>query len=227
MEAGIRRIDQPNKAIVATPSYVQDDGGFRYEAGARARLAGGAHLSTEAIFRTAAIASLALRGQPVRCSGIVPGVTLVIATGSADPADSDDAEQIVGKLWALFRPQLVDWLTSRAAPPGLRMSVSHGVQIACGRDGLYVLPAGVMQIEVRYEATFASSFEKRSKHSPLIEPMPDPQDSLLALVQSAIEKSIRSEDDVYSVPLAALAVRQPLYFCIRNTTTAEAQAGHS
>lgn len=198
METGIRRIDQPDKAIMAAPGDRQGDGGFRYEVGARARLAGGAHLSTESIFRTVAIGSLALRGQPVRCSGIVPGVTLVIATGNANPVDHDDAELIVGKLWALFRPQLVDWLTSRAAPAGLRMSVSHGVQIACGRDGLYALPEGVMQIEVQYEATFASSFETHSKHSPLIEPMPDPQDSLLALVESAIEKSIRSEDDVYA-----------------------------
>ncbi|AXV70345.1 hypothetical protein CJO74_14245 [Ralstonia solanacearum] len=198
METGIRRIDQPDKAIMAMPGYVQGDGGFRYEVGARARLAGGAHLSTEAIFRTVAIGSLALCGQPVRCSGIVPGVTLVIATGNADPADHAHAERVVDKLWTLFRPQLVGWLTSRAAPAGLRMSVSHGVQIACGRDGLYALPEGVMQIEVQYEATFASSSEKQSKHSPLIEPMPDPQDNLLALVESAIEKSIRSEDDVYA-----------------------------
>ncbi len=198
METGIRRIDQPDKAIMATLGYVPGDRGFRYEVGARVRLAGGAHLSTEAIFRTVAIGSLALHGQPVRCSGIVPGVTLVIATGNADPVDHDHAERVVDKLWTLFRPQLVDWLTSRAVPAGLRMSASHGVQIACGRDGQYVLPAGVMQIEVRYQATFASSFEKQSKHSPLIEPMPDPQDSLLALVESAIEKSIRSEDDGYA-----------------------------
>lgn len=78
------------------------------------------------------------------------------------------------------------------------MSVSHGVQIACGRDGLYVLPDGVMQIDVRYEAAFASSFAKQSKRSPLIEPMPDLRDSLLVLSKSAIEKSIRSEDDVYA-----------------------------
>ncbi|MCK4125279.1 hypothetical protein HFK83_23275 [Ralstonia pseudosolanacearum] len=198
METGIRRIDQPDKAIMATLGYVRGDGGFRYEVGARARLAGGAHLSTESIFRMAAIGSLALHGQPVRCAGIVPSVTLVIATGSADPVDNDDAELIVDKLWALFRPQLVDWLTSRAASAGLRMSVSQGVEIACGRDGLYVLPDGIMQIDVRYEVAFASSFAKQSKHSPLIEPTPDPQDSLLALVESAIEKSIRSEDDVYA-----------------------------
>ncbi len=97
-------------------------------------MAGGAHLSTETIFRTAAIGSLALHGQPVRRSGIVPGVTLVIATGSADPVDHDDAELIVDKLWALFRPQLVEWLTSSGALPGLSMAVSHGVQIPCGRE---------------------------------------------------------------------------------------------
>lgn len=113
METGIRRIDQPDKAIMTTPGYVQGDGGFRYEVGARARLAGGAHLSTESIFRTAAIGSLALRGQPVRCSGIVPGVTLVIATGNADLADHHHAERVADMLWTLFRPQLVDWLYDR------------------------------------------------------------------------------------------------------------------
>ncbi|OHU98956.1 hypothetical protein BLA34_18415 [Ralstonia solanacearum] len=198
METSIQRIDPAARAIPEMPRRVQDGGGFRFERDGRVCLAGGTHLSTEAIFWTAAIGSFALHGQPVRCSGIVPGVTLVIATGGADPADHDDAERVVAKLWALFRPQLVDWLTSRAAPAGLRMSASHGVQIACGRDGLYVLPEGVMKIEVRYETTFASLFEKQSKHSPLIEPMPDPQDTLLALLESAIDKSIRSEDDVYA-----------------------------
>ncbi|WP_439004736.1 hypothetical protein [Ralstonia holmesii] len=122
----------------------------------------------------------------------------MIATGSADSADHDAAELIVDKLWALFRPQLVDWLTSPAVSAGLRMSVSHGVQIACGRDGLHILPEGVMRIDVRYEEAFVSSFAKRFKHSPLIEPIPGPHDNVLALLKSAIEKSIRSEDDVYA-----------------------------
>ncbi|NKA33308.1 hypothetical protein GO300_01340 [Ralstonia solanacearum] len=128
----------------------------------------------------------------------MPGATLVIATGSANPVDHDDAELIVDKLWELFRPQLVEWLTSRGALAGLRMSVSHGVQIACGRDGQYVLPEGAMHIDVRYEEGFASSFARRSKHSPLIEPIPGPHDNVLALLKSAIEKSIQSEDDVYA-----------------------------
>ncbi|WP_459204777.1 hypothetical protein ACQVRY_10210 [Ralstonia pseudosolanacearum] len=155
-------------------------------------------MSTEAIFRTAAIGALALHGQPVQCSGIVPGVTLVIATGGVDPVDHDDAELIVDKLWALFRPQLVAWLTSRGALPGLSMAVSHGVQIACGRDGQYVLPEGAMHIDVRYEEGFASSFAKQSKRSPLIEPLPSQYDNVLTLLKSAIEKSIRSEDDIYA-----------------------------
>lgn len=161
-------------------------------------MAGGAHLSTEAVFRTATIGSLALRGQAVRCSGIVPGVTLVIATGRVDPVDHNDAELIVDKLWALFRPQLVEWLTSRGALPGLSMTVSHGVQMTCGRDGQYVLPEGAMHIDVEYEEGFASSFAKQSKHRPLIEPVPGPHDNVLALLKSAIEKSIQSEDDVYA-----------------------------
>ena len=198
MGTSIQRIDQPDQAGAAMPKRGQDGSGVRFEEGGQARLVGGAHLSTEAIFRTAAFGSLSLRGQPVRCSGIVPSVTLVIATGSANPVDHDDAELIVDKLWALFRPQLVGWLTSRSALAGLRMSVSHGVQIACGRDGQYVLPEGAMHIDVRYEEGFASSFARRSKRSPLIEPIPGPHDNVLALLKSAIEKSIRSEDDVYA-----------------------------
>lgn len=196
METSILRVDQPCQANAAGPRRGRDGGGVRIEEGGRARLAGGAHLSTEAIFRTAAIGSLALHGQPVRCSGIVPGVTLVIATGGADPVDNDDAELIVDKLWALFRPQLADWLTSRGALPGLSVAVSHGVQIACGRDGQYVLPEGAMHIDVRYEEGFASSFAKQSKRSPLIEPLPSQYDNVLTLLKSAIEKSIRSEDEV-------------------------------
>ncbi|WP_405124648.1 hypothetical protein [Ralstonia pseudosolanacearum] len=198
METSIQGIDPAARAIPEMPARVQDGGGFRFERDGRACLAGGTHLSTEAIFRTAAIGSFALHGQPVRCSGIVPGVTLVIATGSANPATHEDAERIVDNLWALFRPQLIDWLTSRAASAGLRMSVSQGVEIACGRDGPHALPKGVMQIDVRYEAEFASSFANQAKYSPLIEPMPDPRDILLALLKSAIEKSVRSEDDVYA-----------------------------
>jgi len=198
MGTSILRVDQPYQANAAGPRRGQDGGGVQIEEGGRARLAGGAHLSTEAIFRTAAIGSLVLHGQPVRCSGIVPGVTLRIATGNANPVDHDDAELIVDKLWALFRPQLVEWLTSRGALPGLSMAVSHGVQIACGRDGQYVLPEGAMHIDVQYEEGFASSLAKQSKRSPLIEPVPDPHDSVLALLKSAIEKSIHSEDEVYA-----------------------------
>ncbi|AXW32891.1 hypothetical protein CJO88_05800 [Ralstonia solanacearum] len=198
METSILRVDQPCQANAGGPRRGQDGGGVRIEEGGRARLTGGDHLSTEAIFRTAAIGSLALHGQPVRCSGIVPGVTLVIATGSAYPVDHDDAELIVDKLWALFRPQLVEWLTSRGALPGLSMAVSHGVQIACGRDGQYVLSEGAMHIDVQYEEGFASSFAKQSRRSPLIESTRDPHDNELALLKSAIEKSIQSEDEVYA-----------------------------
>ena len=198
MGTSILRVDQPCQVNAAGRRRGHDGGGVRIEEGGRAQLAGGAHLSTEAIFRTAAIGSLVLHGQPVRCSGIVPGITLVIATGNANPVDHDDAELIVDKLWALFRPQLVEWLTSRGALPGLNMAVSHGVQITCGRDGQYVLPEGAMHIDVRYEEGFASSFAKQSKRSPLIEPAGDPRDNVLALLKSAIEKCIRSEDDVYA-----------------------------
>ncbi|MET2526216.1 hypothetical protein [Ralstonia pseudosolanacearum] len=176
----------------------QSDGGRDvpyYEA-----IFGGPGLSTWTLFRKAAISSLALRGQPVRCSGIVPGATLWISTGSIEVADRDEAERIANALWTAFRPSLVDWVLAcqNAASAGLTVSISDGVRIQCGWDGRYILPEGAMQLDVRYDPAFASSYAMRFRHAPLIEPMPGSPDCVLELVQSAIQKCIRSEDDLYA-----------------------------
>jgi hypothetical protein len=53
------------------------DNSIRYREGAHIVLSGGSSLSSQSIFRIAIIGSMAFRGKPVCCVGIVPGVAMV------------------------------------------------------------------------------------------------------------------------------------------------------
>lgn len=182
----------------ALPPPVGNSSSIRYREGAQIVLPGGPSLSSQAIFRIAIIGSMALRGKPVRCEGIVPGVIMVIAAGNVTPTDGVDADRIADKLWSIFRPQLVGWLTARTAPGGMHLTVSRGIQIDCGHEGRYNLPQAVMQIEARYDAAFAASFVKLLRQGRLIEPEAGSDDDMRSLVKTAIDCCVRSEDDMYA-----------------------------
>lgn len=187
-----------NEVDAAHHPPVDSASSIRFREGAQIVLSGGPSLSSHSIFRIAIIGSMALKGKPVRCVGIVPGVVMVIATGNVIARDGDDADRIADKLWNIFRPQLIGWLTARAAPGGMHMTVSHGIQIDCGHEGRYDLPQAAMQIEVRYDAAFAASFVKLLRQGRLIEPEAGSDDDMRSLVKTAIDCCARSEDDIYA-----------------------------
>ena len=81
----------------ALPPPVGNSSSIRYREGAQIVLPGGPSLSSQAIFRIAIIGSMALRGKPVRCEGIVPGVIMVIAAGNVTPTDGVDAPMIASE----------------------------------------------------------------------------------------------------------------------------------
>lgn len=180
------------------PPPVDIASSIRYREGAHLVLPGGPSLSSQSIFRIALIGSMALRGKPVRCVGIVPGVAMVIATGNVTATDGADADRIADKLWIIFRPQLVGWLAARAAPGGMHMTVSHGIQIDCGHLGRYNLPQADMQVEAQYDAAFAAAFAKQLRQGRLIEPETGSDEDMRALVRTAIDRCARSEDDMYA-----------------------------
>ena len=91
--------EQSESEFDATPPPpVGNSSSIRYREGAPIALSGGPSLSSQSIFRIAIIGAMALRGKPVRCVGIVPGVIMVIATGSVAPKAGGEADRIADKL---------------------------------------------------------------------------------------------------------------------------------
>jgi hypothetical protein len=178
----------------------------RFREGGRIGLKGGPDRSTASIFQVALAASLALGGQPVRCSGLVPAVSMRVGAGDLQPADGEDAERILSQVWEAVHRRFVEWLTADASPAGMSITVSPDIRIEFGRDGRYVLRPGVMQIDVGYNEVFAASFERKCTHCPLIEPQlkqaapappPTERTALRHLIGIAVQKTIRADDPLY------------------------------
>ena len=85
-------------------AYVSEEGAvyIRFEDGGHVTFAGGKHRSSRSIFSIALWGSLHLGGRPVRCDGIVPGVSLRIETGIAESNDSE-AIRLARDLWDAVR----------------------------------------------------------------------------------------------------------------------------
>ncbi|WP_038489939.1 hypothetical protein [Collimonas arenae] len=59
-----------------------DSEAMRFREGGLMQLKGGPKRSTESIFTVALVASLALGSQPIRCAGVVPGVSMRVNAGA-------------------------------------------------------------------------------------------------------------------------------------------------
>lgn len=119
---------------------------IEFHEGARIVIPGKENPATQDVFTIALIASMALAGKPVRCSGIVPGVTLLISSGGLrGPQAGDQAEWMAAEVWERIAPKLTDWLTMPTPPAAMTMQLA-GVQIDLGWDTSSIVTPGAMDV---------------------------------------------------------------------------------
>jgi hypothetical protein len=198
----------PSSAYDAPPlTHVSNDGALsiRFQEGARVQIPGGPNRSTQSIFSLALWGSLELGGQPIRCTGIVPGVSLRIASGTAEARDDEHAIALAAQAWSAVYPRLVKWLIDGPTSAVLNMPMRGGLEIQFAKEGHTTLRPGVMQIEVEHGNAFAASYAASRARRPLIEQAPDAREpritiekgALPALIRLAMEKTIRADDPLY------------------------------
>ena len=187
------------------PARIVADDSIEFREGEHVTVRDGSSLSTAGVVSIAILGSMALAGKPVRCSGVVPGVTLLVSTGGLRSRDGDDADQLIDDIWRKIRPGLVDWLTMRTSPAGVTMALGTEIRLEFGWDDRHRVRDGAMQIDVEHDPGFAVAYPKRRRQHPLIERSPEPEGKkrqqetqLRGLLVTALEKSIQSNDALYA-----------------------------
>ena len=195
---------------------VSDDGALsiRVQEGGRAKLVGGPHRSSHSIFCLAVWGSLHLDGQPVRCTGIVPGVSLRVATGATKLSGVDPGD-LASDIWHAVRARLADWVAN--GPAGARkfgMSSGDGIEVEFGWDSETTVRPGVMQIDVEYAKAFERAYIASRGRRPLIElALGEPEPAIAVetsyratLIRSAMDKTIMADSPLFErLPIPVLA----------------------
>jgi hypothetical protein len=172
---------------------VWDDGALciRFQEGGVAKLRGGARRSSHSIFCLAVWGSLHLDGQPVRCTGVVPGVSLRVATRAIKLSDIDPGD-LASDIWRALRGRLAEWVASGSAGPRrFGMSSGDGIEVELGWDSEVTLRPGAMQIEVEYAEAFEQAYIASRAHRPLIELSPGESEPPITVETSARAGLIR------------------------------------
>ena len=106
------------------------------------------HHSPDGLFHLTLFGSVVLDGQPIRCSSIVPGVSLRISVARL-PSDQEGRSDYWLKIWRCVEPVFNDWLARSPRIPGVTIQIDGGeVTVLFAHDDLLELRPGVMQIEV-------------------------------------------------------------------------------
>ncbi|MEJ8800136.1 hypothetical protein WKR88_28035 [Trinickia caryophylli] len=111
---------------------------------------------------------MALKGKPVRCSGLVPGVTMLISSGGLRPQHGGEAESLAADVWALIAPKLTEWLQMLAPPAGVTMRLAD-LWIEIGWDARTVIAPGAMDVVVTHEPSTVTAYTRQRRQRPLIE----------------------------------------------------------
>lgn len=112
--------------------------------GLRISLDAGAY-APRTLFAMTAACSAMLRGKPVRCTGFLPGVSLL---AHVMPRDDGDLSALVGTLWAQSQFHIARWVDMVEQFPRVAIP-ANGAGITLGLDRLVALDEGAMQIMVR------------------------------------------------------------------------------
>lgn len=186
---------------------ILEDGALsvRFQEGGRATLPGGRHRSSQSIFCLALWGSLHLDGRPVRCTGIVPGVSVRIEAGGMKLND-DEAVSLADDVWHAAYSRLGAWLAGGPRGPAkFGMSARDGLEIEFAWMGASTLRPSAMQIDVEYTKAFEQAYIASRAHRPLIElapGQPEPpitveQSPLAGLIRRAMEKTIQADSPLY------------------------------
>ncbi len=187
---------------------VSEDGALSIrfqDGGGRAKLVGGSHRSSHSLFCLAVWGSLHLNGQPVRCAGIVPGVSLRVATGAIKLSDCDPAD-LASDIWHAVRARLAEWIAN--GPAGARkfgMSSEDEIELEFGWDSETTVRPGVMQIDVEYAKAFERAYIASRARRPLIELAPGEREPAITvetsdratLIRRAMEKTIMADSPLF------------------------------
>ncbi len=165
----LRVVDPATGSVSEEPIVIDGAGSFECREGARIVVENGSRQSTETLVGIVLSSSMALGGKPVRCSGVVPGVTMSVSTGLFKLHDGEEWDGAVDGMWKAIRSKLVDWLTTRSPSPGLTIGLNSGVEFEFGWDGPYRIDEGAMQIDVRHDPAFAATYYRRRRQRPLVE----------------------------------------------------------
>lgn len=84
--------------------------------GAHIRIPSHETLSTRDLVELALNGSMAMQGKPVRCAGVVPGVTMSVSTGRLYPCDGDEAQMFAADIWTKIESKLAAWLKMSTPP---------------------------------------------------------------------------------------------------------------
>ncbi len=221
-----RVVDPVTGAVSEEPVVIDGPGSFECREGAHIVVENGSRESTEALVGIVLSSSLAIGGKPVRCSGVVPGVTMSASTGLFKLHDGETWDGVLDGMWKAIRPKLVDWLTMPSPSAGLTIGLNFGTEFEFGWDGPYRIDEGAMQIDVRHDPAFAAAYYRRRRQHPLVERAATPEEvsqahaaTISRLLIDALEKCRRTWEPLYArlpVPIryrvtGALAAWQTLW----------------
>lgn len=108
-----------------------------------------ATLTEQSLFVITMAASIGLQGQPVRCSGFLPGASIRIETSAVDPRYIAVGERFLTDAYKSLGSAVRQWYEASGRPPAAEIAAA-GIKVAAAREERDLRP-GVMQIDVRRE----------------------------------------------------------------------------
>ena len=111
--------------------------------GPQLKLADPGVYSPRTLFMMTAAYSAMMENKPVRCSGFLPGVSLLLHVLRQD---GDDLAVLASSLWSQAQPHIDAWIEIAAQFPCMIVPID-GAAITLGLDRLITLDKGAMQID--------------------------------------------------------------------------------
>lgn len=131
-------------------------------------IAGHESLATRDLMMRSLLRSMDCGGAPVRCVGIVPGVTMRVSTGGLLPRGAEQAQSFATEIWEKISPKLAEWLAMRNSTAGATMQLGD-VCFEFGWDERYLIGPGHEEILVKHEPASVAGYLRRRRQRPLIE----------------------------------------------------------
>ncbi|HBO0987422.1 TPA: hypothetical protein SL402_002470 [Pseudomonas aeruginosa] len=149
-------------------------------------------------------AAMAFRGQRVRCTGILPGVTMYVISEQLDPLDSGEKYEFIDAIWDALRPTLVIWIKETKPKSHMAMQLTSGVSIDFYWKDASPVRSAFFEIVVHYEDGHLEKFAASRRRSPLLEKPTDASRLLRQrclqirrLLLDALDKSRSTQDPRY------------------------------